>query len=150
MHRVLAQCAFLGVPVASRKTEGPSMRLTFLGIEMNALSMTLSLPPLKLECLQREIRHWESMKSCSKRELLSIIGQLQHAYCVIRPGRSFLRHMIELSRCVRELHHRMCLNAGFRSDLRWWGCFLPMWNGSCLIASIVRGVSRMVLTSDAS
>ena len=27
--------------------------------------------------------------------------------------------MIELSRGVRELHHRVRLNAGFRSDLQW-------------------------------
>ena len=36
MQRVLARCTFLGVPVASRKTEGPSI----LGIEMNTLSLT--------------------------------------------------------------------------------------------------------------
>ena len=142
LRRALAWCACLGVPVASRKTEGPSTRLTFLGIVMDTLSMALSLPPSKLERLRREIHHWESMKSCSKRELLSIIGQLQHACCVIRPGRSFLRRMIELSRCVRELHHRVRLNAGFRSDLRWRGCFLPIWNGPCPMVSIVRGVSR--------
>ena len=45
LWRALARCAFLGVPVASRKTEGPSTRLTFLGIEMDTLSMALSLPP---------------------------------------------------------------------------------------------------------
>ena len=38
--------------------------------------------------------------------------------------------------------------ACFQFDLRWWGCFLPIWNGSCLKASIVRGVSRTVLTSN--
>ena len=37
--------------------------------------------------------------------------------------------MIELSRRVKELHHKVRLNAGFRSDLSWWGCFLPIWNG---------------------
>ena len=139
IRRVLAQCAFLGVPVTSMKTEGPSMRMTSLGIEMDTLSMTLSLHSLKLECLWREICRWENMKSCSKRELLSIIGQVQHACCVIRPGRSFLPHMIELSRCLRELHHKMRLNAGFWSNFQWWGCFLPIWIGSCFIASIVRG-----------
>ena len=51
---------------------------------------------------------------------------------------------------MRELHHRVRLNAGFQFDLQWWGCFLPIWNRSCLIASIVRGVSRTVFTSDAS
>jgi len=67
--------------VASRKTESPSTRLTFLAIEMDTQTMTLSLPPSKLEHLPREIFRWESMRSYSKRELLSIIGQLQHACC---------------------------------------------------------------------
>ena len=39
----------LGVPVASRKTEGPSTTLTFLGLELDTLSMTVHLPPMKLE-----------------------------------------------------------------------------------------------------
>lgn len=150
LQSALARCARLGVPVASRKTEGPSTTLTFLGLELDTLSMTVRLPPAKLERLRREIRRWEGMRSCSKRELLSIIGQLQHACCAIRPGRSFLRRMIELSKCVRELHHRVRLNAGFRSDLRWWGCFLPIWNGSCPMATLSRVPPQVALTSDAS
>ena len=35
LRRALAQCACLGVPVAPRKTEGPSTRLTFLVIMMD-------------------------------------------------------------------------------------------------------------------
>ena len=33
-------------------------------------------------------------RSGTKRELLSLIGQLQHACCVVRPGRTFLPQMI--------------------------------------------------------
>ncbi len=76
LQLVLACCAMLGMPVASRKTEGPSTTLTFLGLELDTLSMTVWLPPTKLERLRREIRWWEGMKSCSKRVLLSIISQL--------------------------------------------------------------------------
>ena len=83
-----------------------------------------------------------------KRELLSLISQLQHAYCVIKPGRSFLRRMIELSKGVREL--RTLQDMGFWSDLRWWSFFLPIWNGSCLLSSISLGVPSVELTSDAS
>ena len=124
LRRALARCETLGVPVVPGKTEGPDTRLVFLGIEIDTLSMSLRLPPPKLERLRREILRWETLKCCSKRELLSIIGQLQHACCVIKQGRSFLRRMIELSKSVRELHHKVRLNAGFRSDLRWWACFL--------------------------
>ena len=56
-----------------------------------------------------------------QRELLSLIGQLQHACCVVRPGRSFLRRMIALSTMPKELYHWVRLSKEFRSDLRWWG-----------------------------
>ncbi len=150
LHRALYRCEILGVPVAPAKTEGPSTRLTFLGIQMDTISMTLSLPAEKLSRLLAMIREWGTKSSCTKRELLSIIGCLQHACCVIKPGRQFLRRMIDLAKGVRALHHRVWLNAGFRSDLRWWGCFLPLWNGHCPMSSVVTQVPRAVLTSDAS
>ena len=70
--------------------------------------------------------------------------------CVVKPGRSFLRRMIDLSKGVRELHHRVRLNRGFRSDLRWWTCFLPAWNGKSMMAGVVKGRPQVVMTSDAS
>ena len=150
LGRALARCATLGVPVAPGKTEDPETRLVFLGIEIDSVAMSLSLPQAKLERLRSRITRWEVRKTCSKRELLSIIGQLQHACCVIKQGRPFLRRMIELSRGVRELHHMVRLNVGFRSDLRWWACFLPIWNGLCQLSSVVPGAPTVVLTSDAS
>ena len=136
--------------MAPKKTEGPSTKLVFLGIELDTVSLTLSLPQEKLERLRREIRKWECRKCCTKRELLSIIGQLQHACSVVKPGRSFLRRMIDLSRGVRELHYKVRLNAGFRSDLKWWSCFLPVWNGKELMSSVTRTGPPVVITSDAS
>ncbi len=150
LRSVLARCNIPGVPVAPRKTEGPSATLTFLGLELDTMSLTVRLPSAKLDRLHREAQWWQGLNSCSMRELLSLIGQLQHACCAIRPGRSFVRRMIELSKCVSELHHRVHLNAGFRSDLRWWGCFLPIWNGLCPMATLCRVLPQVALTSDAS
>ena len=148
--KALARCASLGVPVAPAKTEGPTTKIIFLGIEIDTICMTLSLPQVKLVRLRSMIRQWSEKHSCTKRELLSLIGCLQHACCVVRPGRSFLRRMIDLSSGVQALHHRVRLNAGFRSDLKWWGCFLPMWNGSGLLCSVIKREPQVVLTSDAS
>ena len=58
--------------------------------------------------------------------------------------------MIDLSRGVHELHHKVRLNRGFRSDLHWWACFLPAWNGRGMMSSVVRGKPQVLLTSDAS
>ena len=60
----------------------------------------------------------EMDKELHKRELFSLVGQLQHVCCIVKPSRSFLRRMIELSSVVKDLHHHIRLNKGFRSDLQ--------------------------------
>ena len=143
-------CAKLGVPLAAHKTEGPSTRITFLGIELDTEARTVRLPEDKLRRLQREIRVWRGRKICTKRDLLSLIGQLQHACCVVKPGRTFLRRMIDLSSVAKELHHCIRLNKGFRSDLQWWSYFLPRWNGHSMMSGVIRERWDITLTSDAS
>ena len=59
--------------------------------------------------------------------------------------------MIELAKSVRELHYRIHLNAGFRSDLKWWSSFLPTYiSGMCPLSSLTMALPKMELTSDAS
>ena len=118
------------MPVASNKVEGPNTALTFLGITIDTETGELRLPADKLSRLQQTIRYWASKRSCTKRDLLSLIGQLQHAATVVKPGRTFLRRMIDLAARFSRLDHHIHLNAQFRSDLQWWSLFLPDWNGS--------------------
>ena len=143
-------CAELGVPIASHKTEGPSCQLTFLGIELDSKALIARLPEDKLHRLQMEIRRWEDKSSCTKRELLSLVSQLQRACCVVRPGRTFLRRMISLSKVAKELHHHVRLNRGFKSDLQWWASFLPVWNGSSMMGGVHQYRYSATVTSDAS
>lgn len=150
MHQILDLFARLGVPIAREKTVGPSTAIKYLGIELDSVAGTLRLPREKLVRLQREIGRWTERKSCTKRDLLSLIGQLQHACCVVRPGRTFLRRMIGLSTTAKQLHHKIRLNKGFRSDLKWWSCFLPMWNGQGLFRATLGSSYGATLTSDAS
>ena len=100
--------------IAQKKTEGPATKLVFLGIEIDTVEGVMKLPSEKLQQLQLEIQRWMERKSSTKRELLSLIGQLQHACCVVRPGRSFLRRMIALSPVTKALHHWVRLSKEFR------------------------------------
>ena len=84
-------CGLLGTPLAQEKCEGPSIIITFLGIEIDTTNMQLQLPKEKLDRLSQLVTEWSIKKSCTKRELDSLIGQLQHAYAVVNPGRSFLK-----------------------------------------------------------
>ena len=145
-----AVCRQLGVPLAMHKLEGPSNALVFLGIMVDTVAMELRLPSERLGRLTRTINQWRLKRACTKRDLLSLIGQLQHACRVVKPGRSFLRRMIDLSTTVKELHHFVRLNKGFRSDLEWWSMFLEGWNGVSLLSTVARKPPDVMVTSDAS
>ena len=150
LQMALDRCAELGVPISVEKLEGPSTCIPFLGIVFDTVRLQLRLPEEKLRRLLVTVREWQDRKTCTKRELLSLIGQLQHACRVVRSGRTFLRRMINLSTTANELHHHIRLNRSFRSDLAWWAIFLPCWNGTSMMSSMIRSRPRAVVTSDAS
>ena len=95
LELVLRICKFLGVPLKAQKMEGPSVVLNFLGILLDTVEMQMKLPTDKIEELKELIQKWERYHACKKRQLLSLIGKLAHAARVVKPGRIFLRHMID-------------------------------------------------------
>ena len=100
----LAQCRSTCVRVGrsgcpltpTRQIQGGSDQAieSFLGIELDTEAGIARLPQEKLERLLAEIRRWAGRHSCTKIKLLLLIGQLQHACCVVKPGRTFLRNII--------------------------------------------------------
>ena len=143
-------CSHLGVPLAPSKIVGPTTRLVFLGIELDTIAMEARLPAEQLSRLRSSIHTWQGRKSCTKRELLSLIGDLQHASSVVSPGRTFLRRMIQTSTIGKKPYHHIRLGRDFRSDLTWWGLFLEAWNGVSLLRAVKRDSPDIVITSDAS
>lgn len=120
-HSATQTFAHLGVPIADRKTEGPSTCLVFLGILVDTMAMQLRLPLDKLDRLREMVTGWTTRKS--------LLGHLAHAATVIQPGRVFLHSMFSLLSVARQQHHFVRLNRIARADLQWWACFLQSWNG---------------------
>ena len=152
MATLLEVCATLGVPTAEHKRDGPTTCLTFLGIEVDTLAGELRLPTDKLQRLQTMLHEWGDRKACSRRELESLVGLLNHACKVVRSGRSFLRRMLDLLRAVPgrpRCPHPIRLNREFRSDLAWWQTFASQWNGVSFLAPPPH-LPAKVMASDAS
>ena len=137
----------LGLPTAPDKTVGPSTTITFLGIELDSVAQELRLPSIKLQRLRSSLTEWESKRNTSKHELQVLIGHLSHAASVVRPGRVFIRHLIDTSKIPRRQTHRVRLNAKCCSDIAWWLAFAQEWNGVSLFPSLPPGPT---LFSDAS
>ena len=144
-------CKFLGVPLKVEKLEGPTEVLIFLGIILDTLRLEMRFPTDRLEELKEAIREWRRRNSCTKRELLRLIGKLVHATKVVTAGRTFLRRMIDTAMSVKCLNHHIKLTSEFHSDLAWWECFLPHWNcRSFMSMHKTQWDPQVVFSSDAS
>ena len=146
------ECRGLNIPLATHKREGPSTLITFLGILIDTVAGQLRLPPEKLGRLRMLLQEWGDRKSCTRKELESLVGHLNHACKVVRSGRSFLRRMLDLLHSVHlppRSTAQIRLSKGFRSDLAWWQEFIIQWNGVSFLFPPSH-LPQVEMTSDAS
>ena len=125
----LSLCSYLGIPMAPEKTVGPSTTLSFVGIELDSISMEARLPHDKIKKCTTLISHFLRRKKVTLKELQSLIGLLNSACAVVQPGRAFLRRLIDLTICIRSGHHLIRLSGEAKADLRLWLAFLSHFNG---------------------
>ena len=59
--------------------EGPSTSITFLAIVIDTSKSEIRLPDEKLHRIRQEIANWLGRNKATKREILSLVGLLQHA-----------------------------------------------------------------------
>ena len=143
-------CEYLGVPLEEEKSEGPTTCLTFLGMELNSITKIIRLPDDKLAKLRLLLQDFGGRKAMRKRELLSLVGYLQHASKAVRQGRSFVRRLIDLASLVHRLDGFVRLNTSARSDIIWWKVFAAQWNGTSMLYNYCRANPQVHVFSDAS
>ena len=79
----------LGLPLHPDKCVGPTTCLTFLGIELDSVTETARLPQEKFHATFTMLQQWATKKTCTRRDLESLVGSLHHACKVVQPGRTF-------------------------------------------------------------
>jgi hypothetical protein len=129
LHRFLAFCAFIGLPLTPEKTFGPSTTLSFAGIELDTIKLEARLPRDKLQKCVEFISEFLRCKKVTLREIQSLVGLLNFACSVVTPGRAFLHQLIDLTHGVRFSHHLIKRNGEAKEDLNVWLSFLSTFNG---------------------
>ena len=125
-------CKDIGFSLQPTKVIGPTSVLEYLGIVVDSDKMELKISNERLCETTNELSKWQNKRVCTKRQLLSLIGKLSFVSQVVRPGRTFMRRLIDLSKRARYLHHRLRLNRAAYEDIRWWKNCLSTWNGKSL------------------
>lgn len=133
------------------KLEGPSTCLTFLGIEVDTQAFQLRLPEEKLTRLRGLLNSVMGRKAIMKRDLQSVVGLLQHAAKVVKPGRSFMRRLHALlAASGLAPNHFIRLNMTAQADILWWQTFVSEWNGVSMVWAANRHRPDLQVVSDAS
>ena len=124
----LRLCSYLGIPMALQKIVGPSTTLSFAGIALDSISMVARLPHVKIQKCTTLISQFLRRKKVTLTELQSLIGLLNFACAVVKPGRAFLRRLSNLTIGICSAHHLICLTSEAKADLRLWLSFLSQFN----------------------
>ena len=129
----------------------PTQSLTFLGLSINSVTMTLSLPEKKILNIQNKCQKILSNPTSSAREVASLIGTLEAARPAIWQAPLHYRYLqIQLIRSLQVSQHnyetRMSLNSNAQAELHWWYQNVPTINGS----PINPPAPDLCITSDAS
>ena len=120
----------LGFWINYSKVEGPTQRLTFLGITLDSTSMTMELPQDKVDDLMEELSSFMTRTKATKRQLQSLAGKLNWASQCIYGGRFHLRRLLDRMSTLRSPWHRARITREMRLDIEWWLHFLPTFNGT--------------------
>ena len=126
---MLGTCEHLGFTTNPAKTVLPTTNLILLGIELDSLAQEARINQTRLAEVLHMLDKWSSRKHCTKRQLQSLIGKLHFISSVCRPGRTFVRRMIDLLSKASHPSNRIRLTVAFRKDIHWWQTFLTSWNG---------------------
>ena len=73
----------LGLSVSAKKLVPPSTKVTCLGIQVDTVNLSVSIPTEKLQTIKFRCQNWVQKSFCTKRELQSLLGSLLYmAKCI--------------------------------------------------------------------
>ncbi|KAN0018573.1 hypothetical protein ACTFIU_011191 [Dictyostelium citrinum] len=130
----------------------PTQSITFLGLQIDSVSMQLLVPKEKKKSVIKEIRNFLKLDSCSPRKLAGLKGKLMALKDAVIPFRLYTRktnkfhcHCLSLSK--GDWDQSFVIPQDVKSEISNWLTLLTQWNGKEI--SLFPSYDY-VLTTDAS
>ena len=115
--------------MSQKKLIAPSTKAVCLGVEIDTVNRTISIPQEKLTKIHDMVNVWTSKHFCSMRQLQSLLGHLMYIQKCVKPSRFFVNRMLDLLRRNYDASS-ITLDHDFKRDLRWFQSFLSQYNGT--------------------
>lgn len=123
-------CRTIGLPLAEDKTCFATQVIIFLGLLINTVSQTVSIPQDKLERGRRELNLILRAKKITVHQLQRLTGSLNFFCRAVVPGRAFTRRLYAKAAGLLSYHH-IRVDQEMRADCRVWYEFLLMDQAVC-------------------
>ena len=125
LHVFEELCQELNLPLAEHKTIPPCTLITFLGLGINAQTLTLYIPHEKIKSSQEKLKKFLSKKKQRVREWQSLAGSLNYLAQVVSAGRTFLGSVYgSLSGSSQTGSGYRKISSEVRQDLMVWNSLL--------------------------
>ena len=117
----------VGLVEAPGKTFQPSTRMPWLGIDIDSVEMTLSIPQQKLQEVKSVVKQWEGREMANRKQVQSLMGSLNFVGSVAPPVRilNFLREM--------PSNQSVLITKEVKEDIVFFNRLMPRFNGVTLL-----------------
>lgn len=121
----------LGFAISWEKCISPTTRLTFLGVTIDTVAGSLSIPEEKINEVKQKIAYWNTRTNkASKRDFQSLIGSLSWIARIVHAARPCLRRFIDKMSTLKRSSHRARITADLRRDLNMLHWLCSSFNGT--------------------
>ena len=122
----------MGLKEAPDKMVPPCMVMVFLGIEVNTITLTLSIPLAKWREIRRVLAQWENKKFANLKEVQTLAGLLNFACRCVCSGRVYLSCILNFLRTFKKAKVQRVVDP-VHKDIQWWIDFAPLYNRTSLM-----------------
>lgn len=127
----LELCQQIGFPVSMEKTVFATQIIVFLGVILNAITRTLSIPDDKVNRAREAIDLVIQSKKITVLQLQQLTGLLNFLGRAVVPGRAFTRRLYSKIPAHLKAHHHLSVDREMRKDLTVWKQFLRLEPSIC-------------------
>lgn len=123
-------CRQINLPLAEEKTCFACQLIVFLGLLIDTVNQTVSIPEEKLGRGRRELDIVLRSKKVTVHQLQKLTGLLNFFCRAVVPGRAFTRRLYAKMGGMKKYHH-LRVDREMRADCRMWLEFLKMDEAVC-------------------
>ena len=120
--RLLQLASLLILMLAPDKYSPPVTSLVWLGIRIDTVEMTVSLPQEKVAEVLEDCKQWRNKTRASHKQIQSLAGKLQHLAKCVRPAARFLNRILA-ALCTTPFTCVHQFDPDMRKDIEWFERF---------------------------